>query len=69
VIVYFARHGESIANTRHIISNRDLDHPLTPTGRQQSLLLAEKLKDSDLTMIYSSPIPRALETASIVSRD
>lgn len=69
MIVYFARHGESVANTGHIISNRDLDHPLTPTGRQQALLLAEKLNDAGLTMIYSSPIPRALETATIVSRE
>jgi broad specificity phosphatase PhoE len=32
-MLYFARHGESIANTGNIISNRDLAHPLTPTGR------------------------------------
>lgn len=69
MIVYFARHGESVANTGHVISNRDLDHPLTPTGRQQAVLLAEKLNAAGLTIIYSSPIPRALETATIVSRE
>jgi hypothetical protein len=27
--LYSARHGESLANTLHIISNRDLPHQLT----------------------------------------
>jgi len=68
VIFYFARHGESVANTGNIISNRDIDHPLTPAGRQQAERLAERLADAGLSVVYSSPVPRALETATIVSR-
>lgn len=68
MILYFARHGESVANTSNIISNRNLDHPLTPAGRQQAQQLAERLSDAGLSMVYSSPVPRAFETATIVSR-
>jgi len=31
--LYFARHGESEANTLGVISNRGLKHGLTDTGR------------------------------------
>lgn len=66
MIVYFSRHGESTANTAHVISNRDQPHPLTETGRSQALQLADLLAQSRLSAIYASPVPRALETAQIV---
>jgi probable phosphoglycerate mutase len=61
-----ARHGESLANTLHIISNRDQPHPLTPYGRLQAEALAFRLSDKGLTRIYASPVTRAAETAEIV---
>jgi broad specificity phosphatase PhoE len=65
--IIFARHGESLANTLHIISNRDLLHPLTEKGRAQAAVLAEKLSGRPIARIYVSPILRACETAEIVS--
>jgi broad specificity phosphatase PhoE len=65
--IYFTRHGESEANTLRIISNRDLPHPLTEKGRFQASMLAEKLHGKSITRIYTSPIPRARETAEILS--
>ncbi len=65
--IIFARHGESLANTLHIISNRDLPHPLTDKGRAQAALLAEKLAGRPILKVYTSPILRARETAQIVS--
>ena len=65
--LYFIRHGESEANTRHIISNRESTFHLTDLGRQQAEILAENLKDIPLTAIYASPVLRARETAEIVS--
>ena len=65
--LYFTRHGESEATTRRIISNRNLPHPLTQTGRQQAEALAKKLTGKSITRIYTSPIPRAKETAEILS--
>ena len=65
--LYFTRHGESEANTRRIISNRNLPHPLTLTGRQQVEALAKKMAGRSITRIFTSPIPRAKETAEILS--
>ena len=68
MIVYFTRHGESTANTRRVISNRNLAHPLTDAGRMQARQLAEKLGPAGISRIYTSPVPRALETATIISQ-
>jgi len=65
--LYFTRHGESEANIRMIISNRDLPHPLTERGRLQAAALAEELRGRPINRIYASPIPRAKETAQILS--
>jgi broad specificity phosphatase PhoE len=65
--MYFTRHGESEANTLRIISNRELPHQLTEKGRHQAALLAEKLRGKPITLIYTSPILRAKETARILS--
>lgn len=66
--LYFVRHGESEANTRHIISNRASPFGLTERGREQATILADKLADIPFTAIYSSPVLRARETADILSR-
>jgi probable phosphoglycerate mutase len=65
--LYFVRHGESEANTRHVISNRDSPFGLTSLGKQQANILAEKLRDVPFTAIFSSPVRRARETAEVLS--
>ena len=65
--LYFVRHGESEANTRHIISNRAAQLGLTSLGIQQAKALAEKLSDVHITAIFCSPVFRARETADILS--
>ena len=65
--LYFVRHGESEANTRHIISNRESPFPLTERGRQQAKDLAEKIEGIPFAAIYSSPVLRARETSEILS--
>lgn len=65
--VLFVRHGESTANTLHVFSNRQADHPLTEKGRVQATTLANQLSNKDLSDFFSSPIPRAIETARIIS--
>lgn len=64
--IIFARHGESTANTLHVFSNQQADHPLTEKGRGQARELAQHLEGELFTRIFSSPIPRAIETAEIV---
>lgn len=65
--LYFVRHGESEANTRHIISNRESPFHLTARGREQAQALAKRLRDIPFGAMYSSPILRARETADILS--
>lgn len=63
--IYFVRHGESLANTLHVISNRDLPHPLTDKGRAQAMRVSAALKGRSIERIYTSPVLRAVETADI----
>jgi probable phosphoglycerate mutase len=65
--LYFVRHGESEANTRHVISNRDSPFGLTLAGKQQAMTLAARLRDVSFNGIFSSPVRRARETAEILS--
>ena len=66
--LYFVRHGESEANTRRVISNRESQFGLTDLGRQQANTLAEGLKDIPIRAIFSSPVLRARQTADILSQ-
>ncbi len=66
--LYFVRHGESEANTRHVISNRESPFGLTALGKRQAAKLAESLKSIPMTSIFSSPILRARKTAEILSQ-
>jgi probable phosphoglycerate mutase len=64
----FARHGESVANTRQVFANRPGGHfPLTARGRAHARDLARRLASEPIGHVYSSPLPRALETAAIVA--
>jgi probable phosphoglycerate mutase len=65
--LYFVRHGESEANTQHVISNRESPFELTERGREQARALAGKLMDISFTAVFSSPVLRARETADILS--
>jgi broad specificity phosphatase PhoE len=65
--IIFARHGESQANTLHIISNRKLPHGLTSKGREQAAILVNRLQENQINLIYTSPIPRAVETGDIIA--
>src|SRR5512132_2476301 len=65
--IFFTRHGESLANVLHLISNRGLKYPLTQKGRQQAFMLAQKLESRSITHIYSSPVLRAIETSVIIA--
>ncbi len=63
----FARHGESEANLLHVFSNRDQPHPLTPLGREQAHRLADRLRMEPIARLFVSPVPRARQTAEILS--
>lgn len=67
--VCFVRHGESEANIRGIFANRaDQPFALTETGIGQARVLADRLRERGATHIYTSPLPRARQTAELIGR-
>ncbi len=65
--VGFFRHGPAAARGTEGVS--EADRPLTSEGRKKTLQAAKGLKSLDLGVdaVYTSPLPRALQTAEIVA--
>ena len=65
--VYLARHGESDWNAANRFQGHS-DRPLTELGREQAEALADALAvRRRSSAIYSSPLRRALDTATAVA--
>ena len=65
--IILARHGETEWNVDEIFRGRaDID--LNETGLKQAELLAEYLRNVNITAIYSSPLKRALNTSAAIAR-
>jgi broad specificity phosphatase PhoE len=62
------RHGRTNNNKEARFGTLD-DSPLDEVGRDQAQLVAKRLKEFDVHQIFSSPIPRAKETAEYISRE
>ncbi len=67
---YFVmRHGEAKGNAANRINGRpDPENILTERGREQSETTAAALVGTGIQYIYTSPLPRAKETAEIVAK-
>ncbi len=65
--IYLIRHGESEANLESGIFGNKLS-PLTKKGRQQAVKLGRSLKKEGVRfdMVYSSLLPRSLQTCQLV---
>ena len=61
-----ARHGETELNKSGLIQGVNLD-PLNQTGRRQAQALADALKHELPFTLYTSPVPRAAETAQVIA--
>ena len=59
------RHGQSTANARGIWQGQ-MDFPLSEVGRKQANMAGLALTREPLDGLYSSPLSRAVETASII---
>jgi phosphohistidine phosphatase len=66
--VGFFRHGVAVPHGTPGVA--EAERPLTPGGRKKTAQAAKGLKRLDLGFdaIYSSPLPRAMQTAEIVTR-
>lgn len=65
--VGFFRHGPAVERGTEGVS--EADRPLTPEGRKKTLLASKGLKALDLGFdrVFTSPLPRAMQTAEIVA--
>ena len=65
--VGFFRHGIAVARGTEGVSEED--RPLTPEGREKTKEAARGLRELDLgfDVVYTSPLPRALQTAEILA--
>jgi broad specificity phosphatase PhoE len=64
--IYLVRHGQDSASV-HGVFNGWTNTNLTELGRKQAAEAAAKLKDRDISVVYSSPLARAHETAEIIA--
>jgi broad specificity phosphatase PhoE len=62
------RHGETDHNAAGQICTHTTGASLSELGQEQTAELAERIRDRRLAAIYTSPLPRALQTAEILSR-
>ncbi len=65
--LYFVRHGEGQDNVARRYSCKHVDHSLTARGILQAQQTAEFLTGKSIDEIYSSPMRRAMETATIIA--
>jgi broad specificity phosphatase PhoE len=61
------RHGATTLSAEDRFAGAT-DIPLSDEGRSQAAALAERLRDDPIDAIYSSPMQRTLETASIIAQ-
>ncbi len=69
--IVLVRHGESVAQDLGFLGGHDGCKGLSEVGRQQVSLLRDRLLDTgelaDATALYSSLMPRAVETAELLA--
>ena len=65
MIIYFVRHGESMGAEIGIYQG-DND-ALSQKGEKQARVLAKRLSNLEINLIFSSPLQRAKKTAEIIS--
>lgn len=66
--LYLVRHGENQANLTKAFSHRRVDYSLTSKGRLQAQQTAIFLRNKNIQAIFTSPLKRALETATIIGK-
>lgn len=67
MLIRLARHGESEGNFAGSLQGSRFDTPLSARGRRQAEALAIRLAEEGVDAVWSSPMERARETASIVA--
>ncbi|MXR51000.1 hypothetical protein GRX03_05180 [Halovenus sp. WSH3] len=66
--IYVIRHGQTEANAAGQLQGH-IDTPLTDTGKRHANNVAETLSRTDVDVLISSPLKRALDTAKLVAQE
>lgn len=66
--IYLTRHGQTEWNLEKRLQGHG-NSPLTEFGLSRAKELSDRIKDTDVDVIYTSPIERAYKTACIVKGD
>lgn len=61
-----ARHGQTVWNIEHRLQGQ-LDSPLTDEGIAQAQAIADRLEGAGMLTVCSSPLGRAMQTATIIA--
>jgi broad specificity phosphatase PhoE len=67
-IVHLVRHGE-VDNPHGVLYGRLPGYKLSEAGEHMALLAAETLKGRDVTVVRSSPLERAVQTAAPIAAE
>lgn len=65
---YIFRHGQSTYNVAGRTQGQTNDSVLTELGQEQAVKVGEKLKDSGVEIIATSPLKRAMQTADLANK-
>lgn len=65
--MYLVRHGATGYNDQDLFQGI-LDNSLSERGKKESEMLAQRLKDEIIDIIYHSPLTRARQTAEIINQ-
>ena len=66
--IYWVRHGEAENNTKNIFNeNPSKKIFLTEKGKEQVRILADKLKEANFEVIFTSEFTRTKQTANIIN--
>jgi broad specificity phosphatase PhoE len=65
--IYLVRHGATGYNDQDLFQGV-LDNSLSERGKKESEMLAQRLKDEPIDIIFHSPLVRARQTAEIIDR-
>jgi broad specificity phosphatase PhoE len=66
-VMWLVRHAETNWNSLGWAQGQAKGGRLTPRGRRQALRLASLLETKDIATVFSSDLPRALDTATIIA--
>ncbi len=65
--IYLIRHADALPGADEVADGDYNDQALSEIGRRQARALGEALQDITFDAVYSSPIPRAMQTAVAVA--